>query len=130
MTDVPPPPVPPPEPGPRPPIGPPVAPPPGYAVAGGYSSYPIPHTRTNGFAVASMILGIVGAVGMCVFVVPSLLAIIFGAVALSQIKNHPETYSGRGMAIAGLVLGIVALVALALFVIIASIADYNVSNGN
>jgi Domain of unknown function (DUF4190) len=127
VTDLPPP-VPPPEPRPQPPSGPPVAPPPGYAAAGGYpSSYPGQQTRTNGFAVASLVLGIV-AVGLCFIVVPSLLAIIFGAVALGQIKNQPTIYTGRGMAVAGLVLGIVALLLLVLVAVTASV-DYNFGDG-
>ena len=36
-------------------------------------------------------------------------AIVLGAVALSQLKNHPEL-TGRGFAIVGIVLGIVALI--------------------
>jgi hypothetical protein len=55
--------------------------------------------KTNGLAIAALILGILGF---------SILAIIFGAIALNQIKRDP-TYNGKGMAVAGLVLGIVAL---------------------
>jgi hypothetical protein len=47
--------------------------------------------KTNGFAIASLIFGIIGGV---------LLSVIFGFVALSQIKKRNER--GRGMAIAGL----------------------------
>ena len=56
-----------------------------------------PATRTNGFAIAALVLGILGI---------WLLAIIFGAVGLSQTKRD-ASYTGRGLAIAGLVLGIV-----------------------
>ncbi|GAA1642420.1 DUF4190 domain-containing protein [Catellatospora bangladeshensis] len=48
---------------------------------------------TNGFAIASLVLGILGGI---------LLSVIFGIVALSQIKKRNQT--GRGMAIAGLVI--------------------------
>jgi len=54
---------------------------------------------TNGFAVASLILGIVW-----VFWIGSLLAIIFGHVARSQNKQR-GVRSGNGMAVAGLILG-------------------------
>ena len=66
---------------------------PGYA-AGYAPGYLMPQRRTNGFAVASLILGLVTG---------TLLAVVFGHVALSQIKRTGE--GGRGMAIAGLVLG-------------------------
>lgn len=53
---------------------------------------------TNGLAIASMILGI-----LWLYWVGSILAVIFGHVALRQIQRRDQ--SGRGMAIAGLVLG-------------------------
>ena len=63
----------------------------------------------SGKAVAALVLGIVGVIGCFVFV-PAILAIVFGALALKQIKRTPGL-GGRGMAIAGLVLGIVGFVA-------------------
>jgi hypothetical protein len=81
--------------------------------------------RTNGFAVAALVLGIVSVVA-CFLVVPSLLAVIFGAVALNQIKQQPTAYSGRGMAIAGLVLG---LVGLAIFVLVVAFGNVTFSTG-
>lgn len=63
--------------------------------------YPPPRS-TNGFAVASLVLGI-----LWLYWVGSILAVIFGAIALSQIKRTGD--SGKGMAVAGLVLGYVGL---------------------
>jgi hypothetical protein len=61
--------------------------------------------RTNGFAVASLVLGIIG-----VLINPlAILAIIFGGVALSQLSKTPEV-KGKGLAVAGLVLGIIMVV--------------------
>jgi len=57
-------------------------------------------TRTNGFAIASLVLGLVGL---------SLLAIIFGHVSRSQMNRTGE--SGEGLATAGLILGYVELIA-------------------
>jgi hypothetical protein len=71
-------------------------PPPGYA---GYRA-----ARTSGLAIASMVLGIVW-----LFWLGSILAVIFGHVALSQIKRSMGALSGRGMAIAGLALGYVGI---------------------
>jgi hypothetical protein len=57
---------------------------------------------TNGLAIAAMVLGIVWF-----WWVGSILALIFGYVALRQIRVRDE--SGRGMAVAGIVLGCVGI---------------------
>jgi hypothetical protein len=71
-------------------------------------------TRRSGRATASLVLGIVG---ILVFpVVCSTLAIIFGALALRDMGDHPEVtgrrmaWWGLGLGIAGLIIGI-ALIA-------------------
>ena len=64
-------------------------------------------TRTNGFAVASMVLGIVW-----LWWIGSILAVIFGHVAIRQINRSNGTESGTGMAIAGLVLGYIGVATL------------------
>ena len=56
--------------------------------------------RTSGMAIASLVLGILGI---------SILAIIFGAIAISQTNKDPNL-KGRGLAIAGLVLGILGMI--------------------
>jgi hypothetical protein len=58
-----------------------------------------PPTR-NHFAVASLVLGILGFCGLSVLAAP-----VFGIVALVQIPKRNQT--GRGMAIAGIVLSVV-----------------------
>jgi len=64
----------------------------------------------NGMAIASMVLGIVW-----VYWIGSILALIFGFIALRQIRERNE--NGRGLAIAGVVLGSVGAVFLILFII-------------
>ena len=59
---------------------------------------------SNGYAVASLVLGIIAIPAGCL-VVPPILAIIFGIVGLNQINSRGVDGSGRGMAIAGIVLG-------------------------
>ena len=54
--------------------------------------------RTNGFAIASLV---------CSLICINVLAIIFGHVALSQIKRTNE--GGQGLAIAGLIIGYISL---------------------
>ncbi len=67
----------------------------------GFAPYP---TRTSGMAIASMVLGILWLCGL-----GSLLATIFGGVALAEINRSKGAVGGRGMAVTGLVLGILGL---------------------
>src|SRR4051794_38670835 len=78
---------------------------PGYALPGDPQFLP----RTSGLAVASLVLGI-----LCLCGVGSLLATIFGAVALGQIEKSNGRLTGKAMAIAGLVLGLIGLGLLAI----------------
>ena len=66
-----------------------------------------PRAPTNGMSVAALVLGIVG-------VAP--LAVIFGHIAVRDIRNNPPQ-SGHGMAVAGLVLGYVVLAAWAILIL-------------
>ena len=78
-----------------------------------------PAQTYNGLAIASMVVGIVW-----LYWVGSVLAVIFGFIALNQIRQRNE--SGRGMAIAGIVLGFVGIgVLIAVGVIAAVVANNN-----
>lgn len=92
-----------------------------YAPGPGYYGGPVPG-RYNGMAIASLVLGIVGIFFNGLYLVPSILAIIFGILGRSQIRRDPSQ-RGMGMATAGLVLGIVFLV-LYLLVIILMLAAW------
>ena len=59
---------------------------------------------SNGFCVASLVLGIIGLPAACV-ILPSVLAIVFGIIGLNQVSKGGEGGGGRGMAIAGIVCG-------------------------
>ena len=59
---------------------------------------------SNGFAVAGLVLGIIGIPTACAMV-PSILAIIFGGVGYNQISKSGSEGGGKGMAVAGIVLG-------------------------
>lgn len=72
--------------------------------------------KVNGFAIASMVLGIVW-----IYWVGSILAVVFGHIALKQIKESSDTQSGRGMAIAGLVLGYVGVAIVALILVVVAV---------
>ena len=86
------------------PVGPPYAP---------YAPAPL-YPTTNGLAVASLIAGFLwlGWFG-------SIAAVIFGHVALGQIKRSGGRETGGGLAIAGLVLGYMGVASL-LFVLLAA----------
>ena len=108
------------------PPAPPVPPPPAYAYAPppGFppppAAYPV-KAKTNGMALASMILGIVGiTVGLCLifFPVMPILAVVFGHLGLSQTRSTGAP--GRGYAITGLVTGYIGI-ALAILWLIAII---------
>lgn len=72
----------------------------------------------DGFAVASLICGIVGLLSCCTFI-PSLLAVIFGAI--SKVKNDGSRPTG--MSTAGLILGIIGMIISVLWV--AAMIFYN-----
>lgn len=73
-----------------------------------------------GLAIASMVLGI-----LWIYWLGSVLAIIFGHIALSQIKKSNGWKTGRGMAIAGVVLGYVGMATLVLVIVLAIAASNN-----
>ena len=83
-------------PAPTPPAPQPPAPS-GYQAPDGNYAYSTPTPqKTNGFAIASLVFGIIGGV---------LLALVFGYIALSQIKRSGGRQGGRGLALAGVTLG-------------------------
>jgi len=66
-----------------------------------------PAKSTNGFAIAALITGLIPGLG--------LLGVIFGFVAMSQIKKSDE--GGHGMAIAGIILGFAQLLFILVYMI-------------
>src|SRR5436190_14040331 len=61
---------------------------------------------SNGFCVASLVLGIIGLIP-CSVGIPAVLAIIFGAIGFNQVSKGGEGGSGKGMAIAGIICGVI-----------------------
>ncbi|MCL6549942.1 MAG: DUF4190 domain-containing protein [Acidothermus cellulolyticus] len=93
---------------------------------GAYSRYGDDDPRlsppTNGFAIASLVLGI-----LWLWWIGSILALIFGYVGLSQIRQRKER--GRGLAIAGVVLGWVGI-GLLLIDVVAAVAGVPANYGS
>lgn len=103
-----------------PPPAPPPPPPQVPGTAGPYrpdSPYLPPQPTVAGLAIASLVLGI-----LWMWWIGSLLAVIFGHVALGQIKRSHGWKTGRGMAIAGVVLGWLGLATLAIVLVAAIVA--------
>lgn len=87
----------------------------GYPAGGDGFVYP-----TNGFAIASLILGIFGG---------TMLSLTFGFVALSQIKATGRRQPGRGLALAGIILSVAWILALLVLVIVVAAASNEPSYG-
>jgi hypothetical protein len=82
-------------------------------------------TKTNAFAVASLVLGIVWIYG-----IGSVLALIFGYQGKAQIDRSGGLQTGRGLAIAGIVLGWIGTASLVVFIIIFAVAVMGSSASN
>lgn len=86
--------------------------------------------RNNPFAITALVCGLVqfvlglAVVGNIVAAVP---AIVFGSIALKQIRLRGER--GRGMAIAGLVLGILGVVYFALIIVLIIVGSHTGNSG-
>jgi hypothetical protein len=82
-----------------------------------YGYPPLAARKTNGLAIAALVCGICGFL----YLVPAILGVVFGIIALRQIRRDES--DGRGMAIAGIITGgawLAFVVVLFLIVIAAS----------
>ncbi len=84
--------------------------------------------RTDGFAITSMVLGIIAVVSCYFGAIPGLIAVIFGHLSLGKIKKDPQTIGGKGMAIAGLVTGYIGI-AVTIFCVVALALAVNSDDG-
>ena len=76
----------------------------------GYANQPPQQQKTNTFAIVAFVQGILSVfLNSVLFFIPSVMAIVFACISLSQLKQNPDQ-KGKGMAVAGLVLGIVFLI--------------------
>jgi hypothetical protein len=97
-------------PAPMTPPPPPMPAPPPYGYQPQPYAYPV---KSNGFAIASLVLGI-----CWIWWLGSVLAVVFGHVALNQISKSQGRESGQGMAVAGLVLGYLGVATLAIVLLV------------
>lgn len=87
-----------------------------------YGAYPVT-PPTNGLAIASLVVSIIGALGLCCYGgggIIGLVGAILGHVSRKQIRERQE--GGDGMALAGVIVGWIAfglgMLALAAFVVL------------
>ncbi len=89
---------------------------------------PYVKSKKQGFAIASLILGILSFPGTCLCYVGgipmSLAAIIFGSVSLVQIKNDPENNTGKPLALTGVITGAAYLALCIVVVLIYGVAIF------
>ena len=88
--------------------------------------------RTDGLAIAALVLGIFSLVcsWVCLGVILGPAAAIMGFISRNRIAASGGTIGGGGLAIAGLVLGIIGFLASAAFVLIYVISAASSSNSS
>jgi len=86
---------------PGPPAGPPGMPPPGYV--------PVARKNTDGLAVASLIMGIVGFLLGCILPVTGVLAVVFGYMGRRRIDESNGALEGDSFCTAGIILGFIQI---------------------
>lgn len=92
-----------------------------------YNNLGYQNPKTNGMAIASLVLGIVGVVFSCCYavgIVPSIISLILGITSRRNIKRSNGTQKGEGMALAGIILSIIAIV-LSIYMIISIAMNWN-----
>ena len=75
---------------------------------------------TNGLAIASFVLGLVGWVPCGI---GSVVAIVLGFVARNQIRESHGRQGGDGLALAGIVLGFVAITLLIAIIVLGAVSN-------
>jgi len=81
--------------------------------------------KTHGLAIASLVLGCLSLIPL-IGLLFSLLAIIFGVIALVTISNNKQTYKGVGLAIGGLALGFIGILMIPIIAMLLAITIPNV----
>jgi hypothetical protein len=94
---------------------------------GPYGQYPPPYPpsgfqppATNGLAIASFVLGLVGWVPCGV---GSVVAVVLGFVARNQIRESHGRQGGDGLALAGIVLGFLAIAFLIAIIVLGAVSN-------
>ncbi|WP_328493669.1 DUF4190 domain-containing protein [Streptomyces sp. NBC_00414] len=94
---------------------------PGYAQGGppGYGWSGMPMAPSNGMGTASLVLGIIAAVGFCLWpvaIVCGVLALIFGGIGRGKVRRGEATNPGQ--ALAGIICGAVGVALAIAFLVV------------
>jgi hypothetical protein len=65
---------------------------------------PMPRRKTNSFAIVSLVCSLIWLAG-----IGSVLAVIFGSIAIRQLRGPRRYEEGEGMALAGLIVGVLGI---------------------
>jgi type II secretory pathway pseudopilin PulG len=84
-----------------------------------------PSEKRKGYAVASLVIGIVGFFSFGILLIGTIVGTSLGIVALTKESRQPNVYGGKGLAVAGIVVNIAALFMIVPLAIIAAIAIPN-----
>ena len=82
--------------------------------------------KSSGLATAALICGLVGIIP-CFFLIPSIIGLILGIIALVKINRSSGTLTGKGKAQAGIIIGLLCIIIFP--VIIYTAFDSNISSG-
>lgn len=104
----------------------PAAPPPPPPGAGVPPPFPSPFSTvygkpTHSLATWGLVCGILSYCFCCMCVPVNVLGLVFSLVALIQINEQPDRFSGKGMAIAGLILSSLSI----LFFLFSLVSDHS-----
>ena len=90
-------------------------------------SPPAAASDLNGYAIASLVLGVAGLLGL--FLVGPVLALVFGYSARRDIDASGGRQGGRGLAVAGIVLGWVGVALTFLFLAVILVVAFGFGAG-
>lgn len=98
---------------------------PQYQSAPYNQSYYPESPKQKGLAIASLVLGILGAVTFGLFGIGAILGLIFGIVAYRRAKRNPAQYGGEGQALAGIIISSISILMFLYIAVVAAIAVPN-----
>ncbi len=82
---------------------------------------PVQMAKTSGMAIASLVCGLVGIAGFFACIFPCVVGVggvIFGHLALREIKKSGDQIAGKGLAIGGLVTGYISTLIFVGFIVL------------
>lgn len=93
-----------------------------YNYAQGPGDFGAPAKKRMGYAIASLVIGIMGVFTFGILLIGTIIGTSFGIAALKKHGSQPAVYGGKGIAIAGIVVNIAALFMVVPIGIVAAIA--------